>query len=368
MKSVHIIIISALAAVFSSCEQSAPSPDNRPPGKVYADPEEKQEYALCFGNTHSHCRYSGDANQTEANTVERHFALARENGYDFYCVTDHSQYDTYSQDAWEHIAAAADEYTTEKFVAIRGYEHSENNGPGAKGHQNVYNSDSYLNALAEGIDMTYFHNWLADPSNSGVVVSMNHPEKDQYDGFACYNETARDKVTMFEVINGKELYFDSFLIALGKGWKVSPIAGCDNHATNAISTWTPRTGLAVERLTREGILDAMRNRRTYATFDPDLKLIYYVNNHVMGSAFNTSSEELRFEISVSDPDKSSADARIRRIEITGASGVTVKAGEFSEHDVEWKVAIPAAKGCYFLKIYNFTSSEPVAYAAPVWVL
>ena len=48
------------------------------------------------------------------------------------------------------LKEAADAATDASFVAIRGYEHSENNGPGAKGHQNVYNSSDYLNALAEG--------------------------------------------------------------------------------------------------------------------------------------------------------------------------------------------------------------------------
>ena len=354
-------IVPVLALLVSAC-QSAP----------------EVQYMTVFGNTHSHCNYSGDIAKFKAkkglsldpkNTVDNHYRIAKENGYDFYCVTDHSQYPEYTQEAWKDIKAKAIAYTDAAFVGLRGYEHSENDGPDGTGHMNVYNSATFLNALADSVSIEFFHNWLARPENDAVIAGFNHPQINAYNDFACYNEEARDNFKIIELINGsKPRFYPSFLNALSKGWKVSPIAGCDNHATNAISTWTPRTGLAVERLTREGIFDAMRNRRTYATFDPDLKLIYYVNNHVMGSAFNTSSEELRFEISVSDPDKSSADARIRRIEITGASGATVKAGEVSEHDVEWKVAIPASKGCYFLKIYNFTSSEPVAYAAPVWVL
>lgn len=254
-----------------------------------------------MGNTHAHCRYSGDAVQTDENSVENHFRLAKANGYDFYCVTDHSQYESYTPQAWEHIKAAADAATDASFVAIRGYEHSENNGPGAKGHQNVYNSSDYLNALAEGIDMPYFHNWLADAANAGAVVSMNHPGKEQYGGFACYNEQARPHIRLIELINGTDDYHESFLAALAKGWKVSPVAGCDNHATKPIAAWQPRTGVAAKKLTRESLLEAMAAGRTYATYDKNLRLLYYVNNHVMGSEIRTSADELTFEIEASDP-------------------------------------------------------------------
>lgn len=364
-RKIFIALFSAV--ILCSCGQDAPSPDSRPPGKVVTDPENKETYSVFLGNTHAHCLYSGDAVQTDANTVERHFSLARENGYDFYCVTDHSQYDSYTEEAWEHILSASEKYTDDDFVAIRGYEHSENDGPGAKGHQNVYNSSTFLNALDDGIDMEYFHDWISSAGNSGVIVSMNHPEKDQYDDFACYNETARDRITMFEVINGDDLYYESYLTALDKGWKVSPIAGCDNHATNAVSRWQSRTGVAAKKLSEEDIFDAMRNRRTYATSDKNLEMVYYVNNHVMGSVFSTSSGTLYFEVTASDPDTGDPDQMISRIEISDISGKTVASEDFESHKVEWAVGIPARKGCFFVKIYNFTDSMPAVYAAPVWI-
>lgn len=117
----------------------------------------RETYKLYFGNTHSHCNYSGDIAKFRAkkgldldpkNTVESHFRIAKENGYDFYFVTDHSQYECYTPEAWQDIKDKAAEYTDETFVALRGYEHSENDGPEGTGHMNVYNSDTYLNALA----------------------------------------------------------------------------------------------------------------------------------------------------------------------------------------------------------------------------
>src|SRR5262249_16322970 len=92
-----------------------------------------------------------------------HFALAKERGYAFYVTRDSAQeagFQPPSADnkqwvATLHDAAAA---TDEKFVAIAGYEHSENNGPGlGKGHINVINSAEYLNALAPGVDLPYLY-------------------------------------------------------------------------------------------------------------------------------------------------------------------------------------------------------------------
>ena len=356
-----------IAILGFGCGGDAPTPGKRPPGTTDPDPTEKESYQIFLGNTYAHCRYSGDANQNEQNTPETHYRLARENGYDFYCVTDHSQYESYTAEAWAQILSAADAATDATFVAIRGYEHSENNGPGAKGHQNVYNSTTYLNALAEGVDLSYFHDWLTLPENRSVFVSMNHPGLSQYDTFACYNEGARGHVSLIELINGTEDYHGSFLVALSKGWKVSPVAGCDNHSWEGIAKWQPRTGVAAKELTRAALFEAMAAGRTYATFDRNLRLLYYVNNHVMGSEFKTLSEKLTFEIEVSDPDTSEASNRITRIEVVGEGERVVASKEFSTHSVTWKAEVPKQYGYYYLKVYNASSETPAAYAAPVWL-
>lgn len=361
------IVLLGIVSLCFSCGGDVPSPGNRPPGSGGADPAEKEEYRIYLGNTHAHCNFSGDAVRTDENSVGNHFRLARENGYDFYCVTDHSQYESYTPEAWERIREAADAATDATFVAIRGYEHSENDGPGAKGHQNVYGSPTFLNALAEGIDLAYFHAWLARPEQAGAIVSMNHPSPGQYDTFACYDERARSHVSLIELINGADDYHDSFPVALDRGWKVSPVAGCDNHATRPIASWQPRTGIAAKELTRESLFEAMAARRTYATYDKNLKLLYYVNNRVMGSEISTSADRLTFEVEVSDPDTGDASNRIVRIEIVGKGNRVVASETFSAHRVDWKVRVPRGQPYYYLKVYNASSDKPVAYAAPVWM-
>lgn len=125
---------------------------------AFRAPAKAPEYKVCFGNTHAHCNYSGDIAVFRAkkglsldpkNSAGSHYELAKENGYDFYFVTDHSQYPVYTPDTWAAVKTAAEAATDASFVALRGYEHSENDGPDGRGHMNVYNSSDYLNAMAE---------------------------------------------------------------------------------------------------------------------------------------------------------------------------------------------------------------------------
>lgn len=216
---------------------------------AFRAPAKAPEYKVCFGNTHAHCNYSGDIAVFRAkkglsldpkNSAESHYELAKENGYDFYFVTDHSQYPVYTPDTWAAVKTAAEAATDASFVALRGYEHSENDGPDGRGHMNVYNSSDYLNAMADGVSVEYFHNWLAKPEQADAIVCFNHPQKDAYNDFHCYNEETRGRMKLIELINGgRAKFYPSFLNALAKGWKVSPVAGCDNTAGRGSPSGTP---------------------------------------------------------------------------------------------------------------------------------
>lgn len=335
------------------------------------------EYKICFGNTHAHCNYSGDIAVSRAkkgleldprNSAENHYRLAKKHGYDFYCVTDHSQYPVYTSEAWTDIAARAEAATDASFVGLRGYEHSENNGPDGRGHMNVYNSTDYLNALADSVSIEYFHNWLARPEHADLIVCFNHPDKEAYNNFHCYNEEARSRMKTIELINGKRTkFYPSFLNALSKGWKVSPVAGCDNHGWEAIAKWKARTGLLVAELTPEGILDAMASRRTFATLDKNLSVIYRVNGKIMGSDVK-AARKYKFDIEVSDPDTDQDGQAISRIEVIGDNGKVMASSDFNAHSVHWEPTVSGKSKYYFVLVYNASAPEtPVAYTAPVWV-
>jgi hypothetical protein len=121
--------------------------------------------------------------QKQQGPPAEHFAQAKNHGYDFYAVTDHSQEaplapTSSTNAAWLATKREAAEATDPGFTALAGFEYSENNGPGGRGHLNVFNSAEYLNALAPGMDLPYLYQWLKTAKSNGdgpIVASFNHP-------------------------------------------------------------------------------------------------------------------------------------------------------------------------------------------------
>src|SRR5579884_3725761 len=101
---------------------------------------------------------------------------------------------------------------------------------------------------------------------------------------------------MLEVINSNnKIHYQGFLNALDKGWKVSPVCGNDNHGLTGIGKNTSRTFVLAKSKTKVAILEAMKNRRTYASLDGNLQCRYTVNGAIMGSTLN-HPDTLRFDI------------------------------------------------------------------------
>lgn len=392
----------ALAAASCTITQLAAQGTN-PPAPVY------HVYA---GNTHSHTVYTwshgeqwrnpqhlavngfishpGPENvlkpswQNIQGSPSTHFALAKSAGYDFYISTDHSQEERLNpvsptNAAWVTTGQQAAEATDRHFVALRGYEHSENNGPGGKGHINVINSAEYLNALAPGIDLPYLYKWLKTVRSNGdgpVVASFNHPGPHQYSDWADRDPQITDIITMLEVINSdKGSHYQGFINALDKGWKVSPVAGADNHGLSGIKNRKARTFILATNLTKAALLDAMKHRRTYASLDGNIQCEYTVNGQIMGSTLDRPGI-FSFDISISDPDSDKPDDRITKIDIVKDRGVVVETDHPDPaYSVRWRPVIKDSDSRYFfVRVWNAgggdtanpNPSQPVAWLAPIW--
>jgi hypothetical protein len=322
--------------------------------------------------------------QKHQGAAAQHFDCAKTNGYDFYSVTDHSQEATFhpvssTNEAWVSSKRDAAQATDAGFVAISGYEHSENNGPGGKGHLNVFNSADYLNALAPGVDLKRFYEWLktAKPIGEGpVVASFNHPGPKQYDDWAGRDPEVTDIITLLEVINSnKGIHYQGFLSALDHGWKVSPVCGNDNHGFYGIMHQTSRTFVLATNKSKAAILDSMKNRRTYASLDNNIQCRYTVNGAVMGSTLNGGSE-FEFDISINDADTGKPGNKITKIDIVKDHGAVVQT--FTPEpafSIRWKPKIqdPASK-YFFVRVWNAAGGDapgadpakPIAWLAPVW--
>ena len=314
-----------------------------------------------------------------------HYARAKATGrYDFYTTSDHSQDEPLNppaidNPAWAASLAQAKAATNANFVALRAYEHSENDGPGGKGHLNVINSAEYVNALAPGMTLPKFYKWLQQVPSAGdgpVVAVFNHPSAQQYANWADRDEGVTDIITMLEVINSnKAKHYAGFLAALDHGWKVSPVCGNDNHGFTGIPKHMARTFVLATERTKAAILDAMKHRRTYAALDQNIQCRYSVNGAVMGSTLNRP-DTLAFKIIVSDPDTSEAKDKITKIDLVTDGGKVAETFEPSPaHSVTWTPTIRnSTNKYYFVRVWSASGGDtpeakpdqPVAWLAPVW--
>jgi hypothetical protein len=356
---------------------SKPAPGEKKPSLIYVDPNGEQ-----FPSKSSELKPDWQKFQGPPSA---HYALAKANGYDFYCTSDHSQEMGFQPPSpnnknWAATKKQAAEATDAAFVAIAGYEHSENNGPDGMGHINVFNSDTYLNALAPSINLHYFYHWLktAKPNGDGpVVASFNHPGAHQYDDWAFRDPQVTDIITMLEVINSnKNIHYEGFINALDHGWKVSPVCGNDNHGFYGITHHNSRTFVLATEKTKVAILDAMKHRRTYASLDKNIQCQYTMNGQIMGSTLD-SPDTFTFDINLHDPDTDKPKDKITKIDIVKDHGKVAETYEVPtpDYSVEWKPTIHDTESKYFfVRVYNAGGGDgpkadpakPMAWLAPVW--
>ncbi|WP_163999828.1 DUF7594 domain-containing protein [Pyxidicoccus caerfyrddinensis] len=333
-------------------------------------------YQAYRGNTHSHTSFtsshgeqvtSGDP--TRNGPPSEHHALAKATGYDFYVTTDHSQEVAFeptsaTNAAWVATKQQATDATTSGYVGLWGYEHSENNGPDGTGHINVINSPAYLDALESGVGIQQLYTWLK--TQSGALATFNHPSTGSYNSFAYRDDAITDVITMLEVINSNDsIHYDAWLAALQRGWKVSPVCGNDNHGFWGITRHTSRTFVVATARTKAAILDAMRNRRTYAALDDNIQIQYKVNGAIMGSTLSSPST-FNFAITASDSD---AGQRISKLEIRKDNGdlVVAHTPATPQASVTWNPTVNDSTSRYFfLLVYREGSTGPVAWVAPTW--
>lgn len=337
---------------------------------------------------------------------DNHFELAIANGYDFYAITDHSQEPTMQPVSANSMARQATLKAVEKynkrpgFVALPGFEYSRNTEvDGGSGHINVINSSEYINAdfgqrgpapawPEANWSLPQFYSWVktAKPyaGKGSVVVGFNHPADNQYNNWDHIDKDIVELISTFEIhTNYKKSRWDAYLKALNKGWKVSPIGVHDNHGYSQIinKQLPPPTFVLAHELTLEAITMAMRERRTFASWNEGVELRYSVNGHIMGSTLD-KPDKLIFHIEIKTP-LSKPDERVRCIQVlsNGLDGkedvdvIAEKLFDGKTDEIVWKSVVNNSKSRYvLLRVYHSndmnsdgsfkTSSSTIS--APVW--
>jgi hypothetical protein len=147
---------------------------------------------------------------------------------------------------------------------------------------------------------------------------------------------------------------------------VSPVCGNDNHGTGGIAKHTSRTFVLAKAKDSASILDAMKNRRTYASLDKNLQCRYTVNGKIMGSTLDRPAS-LQFDISITDPDADNPKDKITKIDIVSNGGTVVETytPPSPGYSVKWSPLIHDTKGSYFfVRVWNAGGGDAPARTRP----
>ena len=233
------------------------------------------------------------------------FVSMRDAGLDVAALTDHSTLfavDGLSSGEWDRTAELADAANDPgQYTAIRGFEWSHP----LLGHANVWFTEEYVDLL-DASGMGDFFDWL---SSHGGVASFNHPgrEPGRFDQFD-FHDAVRDQVVGLEMFNRTDDYLfegwsdgiTSPLVAcLNAGWRTGLSGVTDEHGTDwGFPEGKGRSGLWVTENTREGVLEAMRARRSFATRVSGLRLDATADGVRMGGELPISNGDVRFAVDI----------------------------------------------------------------------
>ncbi len=353
-------------------------------------------YKLYFGQLHSHTTYSDGSGDLET-ALDYVASLPDSANVDFVAFTDHSNYfDTAteanpadalndkslmtdaSRTRWETYKQTAAAFTAEQddLIALAGFEMTWSGGPG---HINTFDSDGLvsrnntaLNNKTGDAGMKLYYETI----NKGDSLNQfNHPGNTfgNFTDFSYRDDETDAHFFLVEVGNGEGQigaggYYPSYSeydLALSKGWHVAPTNNQDNHKGRWGNANDARDVILAESFTEQGLYDAIRALRVYATEDKNLEIGYTVNDMPMGTIFDEDiPETLDIVVTVYDPDATDA---ISKIELIGDDGKTVytwsNALELAEGEL--KVSLAPEETYYYVRVTE--KDGDLAVTAPVWV-
>ena len=351
-----------------------------------------------FGQLHSHTQYSDGAGSLES-ALAYIKALPDSANVDFVAFTDHSNYfdksgaanpegalydmsqaTEYSQETWKAYKDAVAAFNTENagsMVAIAGFEMTWSGGPG---HINTFNTpgivsrnNTTLNNKTKDAGLQAYYKLLSQTEGVDSISQFNHPGTTfgNFIDFGYWDAVVDTRMYMVEVGNGEGQIgaggyypsYEQYIMALDKGWHVAPTNNQDNHKGRWGNANDARDVILTDDFTEDGIYEALRARRMYATEDKNLELDYTVNGNMMGSIIDVP-EKLNFEISFNDPDRTDSIAKVELVVNSGKVAYT------------WDSAADLAKGSvsvelapeytyYFVRVTE--GDGDLAVTAPVWV-
>ncbi len=358
------------------------------------------KYQHYFGQLHSHTQYSDGAGPlTDAlRYVENLPASAN---VQFVAFTDHSNYfdsssspnveaalydtslvkDSDANHSWKtykDTIAKFNEDNAGSMVAIGGFEMTWSGGPG---HINTFNTpgivsrnNKTLNNKTDDAGMKAYYALLSQAEGASSISQFNHPGTTfgNFKDFNYWDPVIDSRMYMVEVGNGEGQIgaggyypsYEQYIMALDKGWHLAPTNNQDNHKGKWGNANDARDVILTDDFSEQGIYEAIRALRMYATEDKNLELTYTVNGLMMGSSITEIPDKLNVEVTVNDPDASDSIAKVEVVANSGKVAYTwdnaaqLRSGKLS-------ATLDPSYSYYFIRVTQ--KDGDLAVTSPVWV-
>ncbi|HPP07932.1 MAG TPA: DUF3604 domain-containing protein [bacterium] len=360
---------------------------------------ENEKYNLYWGMIHGHTEMSDGVG-----TIDHYFhQLKNEARLDFGAPGDHDHTWETTEKMWKKTCETVKKWHKPgKFITFSGYEWAKwrRNGDGDR---NVYyfHDDRPMYRSDEGHFPTPKALFKALKKEKAIVIPHHTAHGGNFCDWKDHDETKERLVEIYQMRGSYECsekmgnpipecksnwqpFKIGYLInALLSGWKVGFTGGGDDHIGHA-GTDFPQgscnykdglTGVFANQLSREGIWEALWNRRTIATTGARIYLFYTMNGNPLGKEINFQKAGIRkFHIIFHGTDI------LERIEIIRNNCIvaTIKDKKM-DVEVHWQDSTPVNRILLpptqhskhpfaFYYIRAIQRNQEVAWASPVWII
>ena len=358
------------------------------------------KYQHYFGQLHSHTQYSDGAG-TLTDALRYVENLPASANVQFVAFTDHSNYfdsssspnveaalydtslvkDSDASHSWKtykDTIAKFNEDNAGSMVAIGGFEMTWSGGPG---HINTFNTpgivsrnNKTLNNKTDDAGMKAYYALLSQAEGASSISQFNHPGTTfgNFKDFNYWDPVIDSRMYMVEVGNGEGAIgaggyypsYEQYIMALDKGWHLAPTNNQDNHKGKWGNANDARDVILTDDFSEQGIYEAIRALRMYATEDKNLELTYTVNGLMMGSSITEVPDKLNIEVTVNDPDASDS---IAKVEVVANSGKVAYTWDNAAQLTSGKLSatLDPSYSYYFIRVTQ--KDGDLAVTSPVWV-
>lgn len=354
--------------------------------------DSKAEYKIFWGDLHIHTSLS-DGSYSLDSTYQFARDVAK---LDFVSMNDHDLWRW--KEKWELNQAKAKEYNIPgEFVAIQGTEWTSV----VRGHHNVWFPtddvpEFYRADPEEFYSQSVAQLWESVRPYGGIMCTHHlHPNNDYsdwslerepvvevYSQWGSSETSGQPEQTIIQY-NHQRIQearsSNSAVDLLNRGLKLGFVAGSDTHVSTpgANVSGIYRVGVSPHRrpgitavyakeLTREGILDAIRNRRCFGTMNERIIIDFSINGHMMGEEFELENTPAKIRMRAWGTGKIASISLIRNGEVIYCP---LHWGSRDYVDLEFVDAkLPEGTSYYYLRVQQLLHGEYVnAWSSPIWV-